>query len=281
MTTTKFYINNSNMNKFLEVRNDGHSHNKVLQFVQVGDVRTDMANGKFQKIKVAELRELLADYTEVEFRDGAIFFIGSSEPVQENLTGSEEENSADAPCFDEMPEECQNMVAFVGGILEQKFELALVSADGKFRYYVDREESDENASVCMYRDGKLLSDNYFAFSSLFEEMADVHTGKSEPEFISDFLKEAMVSMAENGDFDDEDAEPVQENMVTVGNHNLVLNDKGIPTGIQVVTKGIVRKVSPLYLRDADYSTKTYVSGSVKVIHHLATGKFEICANAVA
>lgn len=265
MTTIKTYV--SDNGTIVEVKNDGHSHNSV-RFNRTG---------KFQRIKKADLEKLLADCAE-----SVEAIVDAEETEKENLPSEQPvENSADEqiPVFDEIPEECQNMRVFVAGILEQKFELALVV--GKFRYYVDKEESDENACVALYRDGELLSDNYFAYNSLFEELCDVHTGKSEPDFISDFLKEIMVSMAENGDFDDEEPEVEQENMVQIGNHNLILNDNGVPTGIQVVTKGIVRKVSPLYLRDADYSTKTYVSGSVKVIHHLQTGKFEICANAVA
>lgn len=200
MTTTTFYQNKDNENKYIEVRNDGHYHNSVLQFIQVDGVRTDMANGKFQRIKARELRELLTDYAEVVFCDGEIYYIDEPEVlddlVQENL-------DQDVPVFGETPEECNDMEQFICGILEQTFSLALVTEGGKFRYYVDETESDENANTIMYRDGKLLSDNYFAYNSIVEEMGDIYTGKTEPYFISDTMKSAIRSMAENGYFDDD------------------------------------------------------------------------------
>lgn len=41
----------------------------------------------------------------------------------------------------------------------------------EFNYFVNYKESDENASVIMFnKQGEVISDNYFAYSSLFETL---------------------------------------------------------------------------------------------------------------
>lgn len=88
----------------------------------------------------------------------------------------------------------------IGKFTESTYNIALVT--GKFIYYLDEEECDENACVIMYEkeNFSLLSDNYFAYEALMEDLEEVYKGKIEPEFMSDNLKENMELLAESGYF---------------------------------------------------------------------------------
>ena len=70
-----FYQNKQNPNKYLEVHNDGHSHNSVRQFmhwkfVKKGTVLSETKNftgdGKLHRWRKKNLEELLEDYGEVK-----------------------------------------------------------------------------------------------------------------------------------------------------------------------------------------------------------------------
>lgn len=72
MTTTEIYRSNRNENKYLEVRNDGHYHNSVRQFIQtntyvkghkVGIVRNYNGDGSLHRWRKENLKELLTDYS--------------------------------------------------------------------------------------------------------------------------------------------------------------------------------------------------------------------------
>lgn len=88
----------------------------------------------------------------------------------------------------------------IGKFTESTYNIALVT--GKFIYYLDEEECDENACVIIYEKEKfsLLSDNYFAYEALMEDLEEVYKGKIEPEFMSDNLKKNMELLAESGYF---------------------------------------------------------------------------------
>jgi len=63
-----------------------------------------------------------------------------------------------------------------------------------FIFFVNFEESDENASVKMFdRNRKLISDNYFASEALFEEMQkDRYLRKEKKAWMSKKMKECLV-----------------------------------------------------------------------------------------
>lgn len=79
----------------------------------------------------------------------------------------------------------------IGKFTESTYNIAPVT--GKFIYYLDKEECDENACVIMYEkeNFSLLSDNHFAHEALMEGLKEVYKGKIEPKFMSDNLKENM------------------------------------------------------------------------------------------
>nr|DAN85710.1 MAG TPA: hypothetical protein [Caudoviricetes sp.] len=77
MTTTKIYRNKRNGNKFIEVRNDGHYHNTVRQYmywernVITGEplpepVKNLLGDRCLHRWKARNLKELLEDYELVE-----------------------------------------------------------------------------------------------------------------------------------------------------------------------------------------------------------------------
>lgn len=77
MTTTKIYRNKRNGNKFIEVRNDGHYHNTVRQYmywernVITGEPLTEpvknlLGDRCLHRWKARNLKELLEDYELVE-----------------------------------------------------------------------------------------------------------------------------------------------------------------------------------------------------------------------
>jgi len=65
MTTIKIYRNKQNEHKFLEVRNDGHYHNAVRQYIYTptsGNIGLT-GDGMLHRWRKENLAELLEDYT--------------------------------------------------------------------------------------------------------------------------------------------------------------------------------------------------------------------------
>ncbi len=103
--------------------------------------------------------------------------------------------------YENTPEQKPAEQEFLRGILEQHFKLGLV-VEG-YSYYIDEEESDENANTILYRpDGSLASDNYFATSDIIQTLEEIFAGHVQPEFMADSVKENMKLMAEAGMFEE-------------------------------------------------------------------------------
>lgn len=68
MTTIKIYKNKRNEHKFLEIRNDGHYHNTVRQFMlwKENGVKNLLGDRSLHRWKAGNLKELLEDYELVE-----------------------------------------------------------------------------------------------------------------------------------------------------------------------------------------------------------------------
>ena len=68
MTTTSYYRNKRNPNKFLEIHNDGHYHNTVRQFMywKMNDVKNMLGDKCLHRWRIKNLSELLIDYEKVE-----------------------------------------------------------------------------------------------------------------------------------------------------------------------------------------------------------------------
>lgn len=65
-----------------------------------------------------------------------------------------------------------------------KFKLALKTKD--FDYYIDETESDENSSVIMKdKEGKIVSENYFAYGSFFDDLEKAIKDETSYEFIDE------------------------------------------------------------------------------------------------
>lgn len=64
MTTTKIYRNKRNENKFIEVRNDGHYHNTVRQFMfwEKTGVKNLLGDRSLHRWTARNLKALLEDY---------------------------------------------------------------------------------------------------------------------------------------------------------------------------------------------------------------------------
>nr|UVY58690.1 MAG: hypothetical protein [Bacteriophage sp.] len=64
MTTTKIYRNKRNENKFIEVRNDGHYHNTVRQYMfwKNTGVKNLLGDRCLHRWKTRNLKALLEDY---------------------------------------------------------------------------------------------------------------------------------------------------------------------------------------------------------------------------
>lgn len=64
MTTTKIYRNKRNKNKFIEVRNDGHYHNTVRQYMfwKNAGVKNLLGDRCPHRWKARNLKALLEDY---------------------------------------------------------------------------------------------------------------------------------------------------------------------------------------------------------------------------
>ena len=74
MTTVSIYRNKSNPNKFLEVHNDGHYHNRVRQYllwkyrkrgVLLSETKNYTGDGVLRRWRAENLRELLEDYDRI------------------------------------------------------------------------------------------------------------------------------------------------------------------------------------------------------------------------
>ena len=67
MTTVKTYRNKRNENKFIEVRNDGHYHNTVRQYLKWPNGVTYFTGDRcLHRWRIGNLKELLEDYKEVQ-----------------------------------------------------------------------------------------------------------------------------------------------------------------------------------------------------------------------
>ena len=67
MTTIKIYYNKRNHNKYIKVRNDGHYHNSVRQYMEWKDenVKNLLGDRRLHRWKIKNLKALLEDYEEV------------------------------------------------------------------------------------------------------------------------------------------------------------------------------------------------------------------------
>ena len=74
MTTVKIYRNKRNEHKFIEVRNDGHYHNAVRQYIYTPSscVVGLTGDGMLHRWRKANLTELLEDYD--FYADGGFYW---------------------------------------------------------------------------------------------------------------------------------------------------------------------------------------------------------------
>ena len=60
------YQNKRNINKYLEIHNDGHYHNAVRQYMKwENGVKNLLGDKKLHRWRISNLKELLEDYKEV------------------------------------------------------------------------------------------------------------------------------------------------------------------------------------------------------------------------
>lgn len=64
-TTVEIYYNKRNHNKYIEVHNDGYSHNTVCQYIYSNGVKNLLGDRKFHRWKKKDLQELLKDYNKI------------------------------------------------------------------------------------------------------------------------------------------------------------------------------------------------------------------------
>ena len=63
MTTITIYQNKRNVNKYIEVHNDGHYHNSIRQYMKWSNgVKNFISDGILHRWKKENLKELLEDY---------------------------------------------------------------------------------------------------------------------------------------------------------------------------------------------------------------------------
>lgn len=76
------------------------------------------------------------------------------------------------------------------------YELMLTTS--RFNYYVNQNECDENGCCIMTdNEGKIVSDNYFAYSSLLDDLEMIIDGKLKYKYINDdFLEQAKEYFAD-------------------------------------------------------------------------------------
>ena len=66
-TTIKLFSNKRNPNKYIEVHNDGYSHNTVRQFMKWNNgVKNFTGDKRLHRWRKENLKELLEDYKEVK-----------------------------------------------------------------------------------------------------------------------------------------------------------------------------------------------------------------------
>ena len=66
-TTIKLFSNKRNSNKYIEVHNDGYSHNTVRQFMKWNNgVKNFTGDKRLHRWRKENLNELLEDYKEVK-----------------------------------------------------------------------------------------------------------------------------------------------------------------------------------------------------------------------
>lgn len=64
MTMIRIYRNKRNEHKFIEVRNDGHYHNSVRQYMywETKDIKNLLGDRNLHRWKIKNLKALLEDY---------------------------------------------------------------------------------------------------------------------------------------------------------------------------------------------------------------------------
>ena len=80
MTAIQIFRNSRNLNKFVEVHNDGYYHNSVKQYMYwqknvvtgeqlVKPVKNLLGDRKLHRLRKADLKSLLEDYEEVKINE--------------------------------------------------------------------------------------------------------------------------------------------------------------------------------------------------------------------
>lgn len=84
----------------------------------------------------------------------------------------------------------------------RKFKLALMIPG--FLYYVDETEPDENTNTMIIRlqDGSIISNNYFAYSAMMEDLGKIHKGEIEKYFMPGWFKKIYDQNEKEGYFDE-------------------------------------------------------------------------------
>lgn len=85
----------------------------------------------------------------------------------------------------------------------EQFELALTTkmCGYTYYYYVNQNESDENASVKLYNTTELICDNYHAYNDLMETLEQIYHGNLTNYTMSDTMKYNYNEMIKNNYFD--------------------------------------------------------------------------------
>lgn len=65
--TKAIWQNNRNPHKYLEIRNDGHYHNRVRQFMKYENGVVNLVGDRcFHRWRINNLKELLKDYHKIQ-----------------------------------------------------------------------------------------------------------------------------------------------------------------------------------------------------------------------
>lgn len=85
----------------------------------------------------------------------------------------------------------------------EQFELALTTFEHGdiYDYYINQSESDENASVIMYKNNFILCNNYHAYNDLMTTLEDIYKGYITNYTMSDNMKYNYNEMIKNNYFD--------------------------------------------------------------------------------
>jgi hypothetical protein len=84
------------------------------------------------------------------------------------------------------------------GIYEKALEITKNGA--LYTYYTLEEESDENANTKLYKNGELLSDNYFATDDLMKTLWSIYNGEITDYWMSESMEFNYKCMVEANDF---------------------------------------------------------------------------------